>query len=167
MWRRYEEGGSAKVTEGLEMGDSKAYEKLKKEYVDWTAREEWEFRVFTKPPGLVIDHFGDKLVLSAAEVKDLVTGKATFARYPAIPKYMYRTIMVKAAEALGVVYRPYMVEAATPERVVKPRFELPKPKPWEVAEKKASELKERIERYKDEIARLEAFLKAVREMEKK
>lgn len=132
------------------------------EFKDWTARPEWLFKVFKKPPGLLVDHFGDKLFLSEVELRELSRGKVDMSRYPMIPKKMYRVFMMNVADALGVVYRPYMVEAVTPEKVRRPRYELPKPKVWDVMEKRAKELKEKIERYKEEIKALEEFFRAVK-----
>lgn len=169
--RRYDgENSSVKPRIGVvwKLGGSDAYRKLKKEEgVDWTKREEWEFKVFKEPAGLMIDHFGDKTLLSKAELEDLAYGRVTFARYPQFPRYMVAPIMRKAAEALGIIYRTYMAEAVMPPKVVKPRIEIPKPKAWDVALKRSEVLKEIIEKRKAEIDRLEAFLKAVKEAEKK
>ena len=168
--RRFDgENGSVREEIGVVYMDSDALKKLKKKgaYVDWTARKEWEFKVFKEPAGLMIDHFGDTTVLSKGELEDLAYGRVKFSRYPQIPRYMYASVMRKATEALGIIYRPYMTEAATPPKVKKVRLVLPKPKPWDVALKKSEELKVYLEKRKDEIDRLEKFVKALKEMEKK
>lgn len=126
------------------------------------ARPEWTFKVFKKPAGLLVDHFGDKLLLSERELKDLAVGKVDMSRYSAIPKKMYRVFMMNVVDALGMVYRPYMVEQVTPEKVRRPRYKLPEKMEWDIAEKRAKELKERYERIMVEIEALEAFFKAVK-----
>lgn len=148
------------------MGNSDAYKKLKKEegkekgYVDWTDRPEWIYRVFTKPPGLLVDHFGDKTTFSEAELNVLVTGKVDMARYTQFPKSEYRTLLRRACEALGIVYRPYMLEQIIPPKVQKARIEFPEPREWDLAEKRAGELKKKYASINEDIVlALEAFLK--------
>lgn len=149
------------------MVNSEAYKKLKGEKVDFIPRPEWVFKMFKEPAGLMIDHHGDVTTLSKRELKELVYGKTDFSRYPQIGRGMYRAVMKKAAEALGVIYRPYMVEAATPEKMKRVSFRLPKPKEWDIALKKVEELKEKEERMDGFIEYLEALAKVKREMEKK
>ena len=146
--------------------NSEAYKKLKGEK-GWVARPEWEFKVFKKPAGLKIDHHGDVTILSTRELKELVYGKTDFSRYPQIGRKMYGAVMRKAAEALGVIYRPYMVEAATPERMKRVSFRLPEPKEWEIALKRVDELKKKEERTDRFIDYLERLVKVKKESEKK
>jgi len=141
------------------MGNSDAYRELKKEYVDWTERPEWVFKVFKKPAGLMIDHMGDRITLSERELRELTVGKVDMARYPSIPKRMYRTFLMKACEALGSIYRPYMLEQVTPPKVEKARIEFPQKMPWDTALEEVEELKLKEEYWREEIAQLEEFFR--------
>lgn len=143
------------------MGDSRAHKELKKEkeYVDWTERPEWVFKVFKKPAGLMVNHMGDRMTLSKRELKELSLGKVDMARYPAVPKRMYRTFMVKVCEALGIIYRPYMLEQVTPPKVKRVRIEFPKKMPWDTALEEVEELKKKEEYWREEIAQLEEFFR--------
>lgn len=116
--------------------------------------------------GLTVDHFGDKLQLSRSELEDLAFGKVKMDRYPMIPKNMYRPFMMNVADALGIVYRPYMVEAVTPERVERPRYELPEKKEWDKIGEYVEELKKKIERVDGEIEWLERVIKVMEKRKK-
>jgi len=142
------------------MVNSEAHKELAKKRTDWTTRPEWSFKVFKKPAGLVIDHFGDVITFSKRELEELVTGRVDMARYPMIPKRLYRTLLVRATEALGIIYRPYMLEQIIPPKVKKVRIEFPEPFVWDVALKRAEDLKRRIDYVEKEyISKFEALLK--------
>lgn len=158
------------------MGDSKAYKKLKEEEDEldrehrrlleeaekYKERPVWVFTVFKNPPGLKVDHFGDVLNLSYADLKEVAEGKVNMAYYPSIPKNEYRAFMLNVCDALDLVYRPYMLERITPEVMPKARVEFPEKKIWDKALEESEALKTSIRITKGEIARLEEFFKAVK-----
>lgn len=163
------------------MGDSKALKKLKSE----RPKPEWVFKVFTKPPGLKVIHGGDVHVLSEAEMRTLMHGwwrkewklgerryisvehRVDLARYKWLPKYMYKRFVKAVCEALGIVYRPYMVEYLTPPKMRKAKIVFPEKMPWDKALKRSEELKEKVEYYKEFYEALDEFFKKVKKIERK
>lgn len=152
------------------MTDSEAHKKLKEEEkkaFEPPEREEWTFKVFTSPPGLSIDHFGDRLQLSKSELEDLVEGKVDMARYPMIPKYMYRKIIHSACDALGLVYRAWMVERVTPPTLPKARIEFPPKSIFDEILERTKDLEVKYRIYNEEIKALEEFFRMIKEVKKK
>jgi hypothetical protein len=165
---------------------SEALKKLKKEY-----KEEWVFKVFKNPPGLTIEHMGDTHQLSEKEMRDLMRGylrgeyymevikdkegheihvltMIDLSRYKWLPKYLYRRFLMYVCDALGLVYRPLMLEAVvsvplTPKAVVE--F-APKPYFYEY-EKRAAELGERRKVTMSEIDELMKFSELLKKEGKK
>jgi hypothetical protein len=146
---------------GAGMTGSEAHKKLKKE-VEVVEKPEWVFKVFHKPAGLFVDHFGDTMSLSKAELEDLVEGKVNMKYYTMVPKVMYRAFMIKVCEALGVVYRPYMVKRVTPEVMPKARIVFPEKTVFEEMEKWVETQKVSYRILSEEIKALEEFFKMVK-----
>ena len=163
------------------MGDSKAHKKLKEDEVEVVERPEWVFKVFTKPAGLFIDHFGDKHNFSKDELEEVVTGEKSISyfdvadkkwkekkelidlgRYPWLPKGMYRAFVMNACDALGLVYRPYMVERITPEAMPKARIEFKQKSEVEKVLERTKDLEVKYRIIGEEIKALEDFWKLVK-----
>ena len=164
----------------FEMGDSKAYKKLKSQ-----AERKAEWRIEVVDGTVVVDHFGEVHVISKKECKEIYKEAMeryyeilperikkgywglpySLARYKWLPKYMYRRFLRAVCEAVGKPYRAWMVDVLTPPKRVKARIVFPKKMEWDVLEERAKELKKKIEWYKGFIDDLEKFFKEVKKGE--
>jgi len=169
--------------EGISL-NSDAYKKLKKEEKE--PRPEWIFKVSTKPPSLVIDHMSDKHILSEKElreimrgylkgehyeavIKDEETGELVhvlhiidLSRYTWLPKYLYKRFLRSLCEALGLIYRPEMMEAVTPVKLTPRALVRFREKTiWEKEEEHAKETEDVVNLVNKDIAALEKFFKGL------
>jgi len=175
------------------MGNSEARKKLREEEFEKEKKlrdikAEWICKVFKRPPGLAVDHMGEVHVLSEEDLRDLMRGYLReyvwkgkieeevfpiepiidLTRYSWLPKYMYRRFLMAVCEALGIIYRPELLEELVyPRETEKARVEFPEKPYWIEPEKRARELSQRYEYIYDEIEALERFFKSVKEREKK
>jgi len=163
------------------MVNSDASKKLKKEVEEKPERPEWQFKVFHRPPGMLIDHFGDRYNFSKEELEEISVGARSIrffdkdekkwkerkesidlARYPWLPKGMYRTFMMNVCDALGIVYRPYMLERIMPEVLPKARIEFRQKLEWEKQLERTEDLKVKYKIINEEIKVIDEFYKMVK-----
>ena len=135
-------------------------EKEKKKQ-DEEIRPEWIFKVFKNPAGLAVDHSGEITTLSHYELRDLVFGDTNLGKYPMIPKRLHRTFLVKACDALDLIYRPQMLEAVKAPVIEKVKLEFDPKMPWDIALERAKELKVTIELWNKDIEKLEKFAELI------
>lgn len=176
------------------MGNSDALKKLKNEFEKEkkkrSLKAEWIFKIFKKPRGLLVDHMGEVHQLTRKELEDLMRGylkgeyfmdviydeegKAVhvmkmidLSRYTWLPKYMYRRFLKAVCDTLGLVYRPFMLEAVTARRLTpKAMVEFGEKPFWHEPEERAKELAEKYEYVHGEIEALERFFKMQKEKER-
>lgn len=88
-------------------------------------------------------------------------------RYDWLPKYLYPRFLRHVCEALGIIYRPFMLEAVYPVPLTPKAMVEFRPKPfWYKYEKRLEELKTRDKITKSEADEAIEFLRKYKEYEK-
>jgi len=133
---------------------------------------EWSFKVIKRKKGvrasLLIQQIGSPpLVLSEKELEDLYYARTDFARYPRIPRRLYKKVYLLVCEALGYPFNPSLYLKTVPEKWERVRIKIP-PKPlWEKAESFIKYQKERVDRIWKLLEDLEYFREVAKKWEKK
>jgi hypothetical protein len=172
------------------MVDGAAHDKLKKE-MDKPAEE---FIILRNPTTLKVTH--DRVVhtISAFEMKDVMRGyfekefymdvitdeeghkvhilsPIDLSRFTWLPRYYYREFVMSMCEALGILFRPLMMESVVPVRLTpKAKVMFREKTIIEKTEARVEEIKTREEAMKREIEDINNFfrgLKKLKEEEKK